>query len=232
VLFLTLVAVAISQTALAAQVKLGAPAEIAQVDLAKLGGSVINQLAWSDDGRELYLQTSTLDKKGLPKDVRHFVVPADGGALKKIATEPDYAIAYWVWKAGQTAPDDLAFKIDVSVDRHLQSGSALPRSAPSGVSASTTVYSMILKGEVIGEWTDGAAVAGATFGWGPKGTHLVAYADRSGRLVVMDSTGATQKIEGTKDVLLPAWSNDATRIAYLEGRGRGKYEVVTVAVSK
>ena len=217
--FLTLLAIVVGQTAIAAQVKVGAPAEVAQIDLSKMGGTVIDQLAWSDDGRELYLQTSTLDKKGLRKDVLHFVVPAAGGGpFRKVAAEPDYAIAYWPWKSGQTAPDDLAFKIDVSVDRRTQP-------AP-------TVYRMQLKGEVIGEWNNQAAVPGATFGWGPKGTHLIAYADTAGRLVVMDSTGAKQPLEGTKDVLLPAWSNDGSRIAYLEGRGRGKFAVVTVTLSK
>ena len=73
---------------------------------------------------------------------------------------------------------------------------------------------------------------GTTFGWGPAGTHLIAYSDKqSGRLVIMDSTGAKQKVDGTKGVVAPAWWNDGARLAYLEGRGRNKFALIVVSVS-
>lgn len=253
-LFLILFVPWFGQAALAAQVKVGTPVELAQIDLGKMGGTLVNQLAWSPEGKELYLQTMTEDKKGQPKDRFHFVISAEGGSFKNVAASPDYAIAYWSWKSGQTAPDDLAFKIDVSVDTHMQSASAVPsggdlakggangnnvgatnmsNSAGGVPSFRTTVYTMLLKGEVIGEWTNHAAIPGATFGWGPAGTHLIAYRDKSaGRLVIMDSTGAKQKVAGTKDVIVPAWTNDSTRLAYLEGRGRNKYALVVATVSR
>jgi hypothetical protein len=219
-LFLLLCLASSGQAALATQAKVGTPIERAQIDLQKMGGAIVNQLSWSPDGNELYLQTMTEDKKGLPKDLFHFLIAAEGGAFKKVAAPPDYAIAYWPWKSGQTAPDDLAFKIDVSADRHQ--GSATP-----------TVYTMRLKGEVIGEWTNRAAVPGVTFGWGPAGSHLIAYSDKpAGRLVIMDATGARQSVEGTKDVIVPAWTNDGTRLAYLEGRGPNKYALVVATVSR
>ncbi len=91
---------------------------------------------------------------------------------------------------------------------------------------------MTLKKEVVGEFVNHAIMPGLTFGWGPKGTHLIAYADQQGRLVVMDTTGAKQKIEGTKSVVLPAFAPDATKIAYLEGLGRNKYSLVVATVAK
>jgi hypothetical protein len=92
---------------------------------------------------------------------------------------------------------------------------------------------MLLKGEVVGEWVNHAIVPGLTFGWGPAGSHLIAYAEKSsGRLVIMDSTGARQKIDGTKSVVLPAWTADGSKVAYLEGRGRNKFAVVIAKVER
>jgi hypothetical protein len=242
-----------AQAAPATEVKL-VPAEVAQIDLSKMNGKLVRQLAWSTDNTELYLQTFTEDQHALPKDVYHYVVPASGGEFKKVAAEPDWAIAYWSWKSGQTAPDDAAFKIEISTDKHLNSPTAMPMggdfarggtdgSGAGGASVSSvtaaaqgstndTVYTMRLKNEVVGEWVNHAIMPGLTFGWGPKGTHLIAYADKEGRLVVMDSTGAKQRIESTKSVVLPAFTADAMKIAYLEGRGRNKYALVVATVGK
>ena len=237
----------------ATQVKL-TPSEIAQVDLGKMKGSQVRQLAWSPDSTQLYLQTVTEDQRALPKDTYHYVMPAAGGTFEKVNAEPDWAIGYWSWKSGQTAPDDAAFKIEISTDKRIASATAIPmggdlarggtdgtangasvESVTAAANASTngTVYSMLLKGEIVGEWVNHAIVPGLTFGWGPAGSHLIAYAEKStGRLVIMDSTGARQKIEGTKSVVLPAWTTDGQELAYLEGRGRNKFAVVIAKVAR
>ena len=242
------------QAAVAAQVKLSPPVEIAQVDLGKTGGTLVSELAWSADGNQLYLQTMTEDKKALPKDIYHFVIPAEGGALQKVGGVPDWASAYWTWKSGQTAPDDAAFKIDISTEKKVASAVALPMggdlakggvdtgrsgasadsiTAAASASTNATVYTMHLKGEVIGEWTDHRITPGTTFGWGPAGTHLIAYTERqTGRLIIMDSSGAKQKIDDTHGVVAPAWSSDGTRLAYLESRGRNHYALIVTKVSK
>ena len=41
----------------------------------------------------------------------------------------------------------------------------------------------------------------------------------------MDVTGKRQEIDDTKDALLPMWSKDATRLAWLEKDGKKKYEL-------
>ncbi len=236
----------------ASQVKL-VPTEVAQVDLGKMDGKLVRQLAWSDDLSQIYLQTFTEDKRALPKDVYHYVVPAAGGEFKKVSAEPDWAIGYWSWKSGQTAPDDSAFKIDIATEKRISNPTAMPMGGDfakggadtggGGASLSSvtgaaqgatndTVYTMRLKNEVVGEFINHAIMPGLTFGWGPKGTHLIAYADQQGRLVVMDSTGAKQKIDGTKSVILPAFTADAAKIAYLEGRGRNKYALIVATVGK
>lgn len=250
---LTLFITTFVQAALAAQVKV-LPAEVAQIDLGKMQGALLNQLAWSPDGKELYLQTLTEDRKALPKDVYHYVMEAEGGSFKKVSAPPDWAIAYWTWKSGQTAPDDAAFKIDISTEKRINAATALPMAgemakggtnagmggasdeslrAAASASTNATVYTMRLKGEVIGEWLDHRIMPGVTFGWGPPGTHVMAYSEKqSGRLVIMDSTGAKQKIEGTRGVVLPAWTSDGTRLAYLESRGRNKFALIIATVTK
>src|SRR5215472_18024421 len=97
-LYLILLLTTFGQAALAAQVKV-TPAEIAQIDLGKLQGAMVNQLAWSPDGNELYLQTLTEDRKALPKDLYHYVITVDGGAIKKVGAAPDWAVKYWTWKS-------------------------------------------------------------------------------------------------------------------------------------
>jgi len=253
-LYLILFVASLGQAAMAAHVKLSPPVEVAQIDLGKLGGTLVSQLAWSPDGNELYLQTQAEDKQGLPKDTFHHVIPAEGGSFRKVGAPPDWAGAYWTWKAGQTAPDDQTFKISVSQEKRVASATAIPMggdfakggtdtgtgagasaesvAAAANASMNALVSTMLLKGEVVGEWVNHRTIPGTTFGWGPAGTHLVAYADKpSGRLVIMDSTGAKQKVDGTKGVVAPAWSNDGTRLAYLEGRGRNKFALVVVSVS-
>jgi hypothetical protein len=252
-MWLVMLFVLAAQAALASQVKV-TPTEVAQIDLGKMQGTLLNQLAWSPDGQEIYLQTITEDRKALPKDVYHYVMPADGGTFKKVPAPPDWAIAYWTWKSGQTAPDDSSFKIDISTEKRIDAATALPMGgemarggttagsggasaesvmAAAATSTNATIYTMRLKGEVVGEWADHRIMPGVTFGWGPPGTHLIAYAERqTGRLVIMDSTGAKQKIDETRGVVLPAWTSDGTRIAYLESRGRNKYALIVAAVSK
>jgi hypothetical protein len=62
---------------------------------------------------------------------------------------------------------------------------------------------------------------------------VIAFAEqKTGKLVLMDRNGNKQKIEGTKDVVLPAWTDDGTRLAYLESRGRTRYALVVATVQK
>src|SRR5262249_6759699 len=124
-MWLVMLFVLAGQAALASQVKI-TPVEVAQIDLGKMQGALVNQLAWSPNAEQIYLQTLTEDRKALPKDVYHYVIAAEGGAFKKVDAPPDWAIAYWTWKSGQTAPDDAAFKIDIATDKRIDAATALP----------------------------------------------------------------------------------------------------------
>jgi Tol biopolymer transport system component len=61
---------------------------------------------------------------------------------------------------------------------------------------------------------------------------MVAYGNAAGRLAVMDEKGNKQQVEGTKNVILPAWSPDGTKIAFLQKAGKNKYELYVVTVTQ
>ena len=229
------------------------PVVVGEIDLGALKGSA-RQLGWSPDGTELYLQTIELNRDGSVKATHHYLLSTQSGAAKTIADEPAWAADYWLWKSNRWAPDDQAFAIEMDTVKKLASATATPmagdmakggtvdptagttmESAVSAAQQSQTVnvYSLRLMGEVVGEWTNVRPVPGVTFGWGPKGSNLIAFADKNGgSLVIMDKSGAKKKVDGTKDIMLPAWTADGTRIAYLQNHGHNKYAVVIAGVSR
>jgi hypothetical protein len=231
-----------------------APSSTINIDLARLKGKLVRQLAWSPDAAELYLMTYDPNQDASIKKAYHFVIPVATGVPKSVEAAPKWAEEYWTWKSGQASPDDPALKIDVSTERKRVSAVSLPFGgdlARGGTEGSTTglstesamaaanasqmsdVRTMQLKGQVVGEWVNHPIVPGQTFGWGPKGTSLFAYAEqKSGRLVLMNHAGERQTVDGTREVSHPAFSNDGSRLAYLEGRGRNKFALVVAAVQK
>jgi hypothetical protein len=257
-----MLAVVLAFTLAQAQVPVGSiavtPATTINIDLGKLKGKLVRQLAWSPDATELYLMTYDPNQDASIKKAYHFVIPVATGLPKSVDAAPKWAEEYWIWKAGQASPDDPSLKIDVAEERRRVSAVALPfggdlarggsdaSAAGSGGGLSTEsamaaanasqmsdVRTMRLKGQVVGEWINHPIVPGQTFGWGPKGTGLMAYAEqKSGRLVLMNQAGDRQTIDGTRDVSHPAFSADGSRLAYLEGRGRNRFALVVAAVQK
>lgn len=223
------------------------------IDLRSLKGPLVRQLAWSPDQTELYLQTYEANRDASVRNTFHYVIPAVGGAPRQVDTPPTWAVAYFQWKSGQASPDDPSWKIDVSSERKIQSATAIPmggdlarggsvdptggHSAESAVAAAAqsgnvNIYSMVLSGEVVGYWENHPIVPGLTFGWAPKGVGLIAFADKSGKLALMDRSGKARRIDTTKAVTLPAWSEDGTRLAYLEKTARTTYALVIATVTR
>ena len=89
-----------------------------------------------------------------------------------------------------------------------------------------------LKGEVIGEWVNEPMAPGLTFGWSPADLSAIAYRTRDGELALMDLEGRKQGVEGTADVILPAWSDDGRALAYLQRKDRRKFLLQVLEVSK
>ncbi|MBM3749619.1 MAG: hypothetical protein FJW21_00355 [Acidimicrobiia bacterium] len=226
---------------------------VAEINMRQLKGPLVRQLAWSPDQSELYLQTYEANRDASVKTTYHYVITVSDGTRRQVDVPPTWAVAYYQWKSGQASPDDAAWKIDVSTEKKIQSATAMPMGGdlarggtvdPTGgisidtVTASAaqagnvSVYTMRLSGEIVGEWMNHPIVPGLTFGWAPKGHTLIAFADKSGQLTVMDRAGKSARVDGTQKVTLPAWSQDGTHLAYLEQKDRNTYSLIVASVSQ
>jgi hypothetical protein len=70
---------------------------------------------------------------------------------------------------------------------------------------------------------------GATFSWAPYAMGAMAFVD-NGHLAILDAHGHKVRVRDTRNVLLPAWSDDGRRIAWLEPKGK-TYVLKVVEVS-
>jgi hypothetical protein len=239
--------------ALTLTIQIGTPAKVATLDTGKLKGEP-TQLSWSEDGAQFVLQTSERDKIGMLKNARYFVVTAADGAIAPAPSVPAWVEKYWGWKSNQYAPWSATTAIDVKSDKKTVSstsspmGGSLAKGGSSGdpnsgttaeemANAKTqtqivTVTTLTLMGERIGYFEAVQFIPGYTFGWAPKDLAAIAYVNDSGRLSVMDKDGGKQQVESTKNVILPAWSTDGSRIAFLQKAGKNKYELYVAPVTR
>lgn len=251
-------AVAPSPLVDASKLTLSAPVAIVEFDTGKLKGD-LSRLTWAPDAQQWYLQTVERDRAGNVKTIRHYALERGGKPPKGIEGEPAWSTAYWSWKSAQAAPGLPAFKIDVEQQQKRMSGTSIPMGgdlARGGVDAGgsaggaatglgtgdavsaalqsqmVNVYTLKLKGEVVGEFINAPAMPGLTFGWAPAGTGLIAFANRDGHVVIMDDQGRKQEVASSRSALLPAWTDDGKRLAYLEKTGKNKAALKIVDVTR
>src|SRR4051812_4112053 len=228
----------------ASAVRIGTPATITQLDLGKLKGE-LRQVGWSPDGTKLYVQTA--DGNPPSEKLRHYIVPVAGGAPAAVDAEPEWASTYWGIKSDRFAPGLRSLTIEVvqkSEKIKIGTGTGRPGEQAGGTGGSIPVdvektaegqYQNLTRltflDEPVSEFVNQRAIPGLMFSWGPLGSGAIAYTDReSGQLMLFDQHKHKQTVGGVKDALLPAWSTDGTRLAWVKKDGRRKYSLMWAAV--
>jgi hypothetical protein len=221
--------------------KIGAPAVVAELDLGKLKGE-LRQVAWSPDGAELYIQT--VDGVLPAETQHHYTVPAAGGPIAPADQQPDWAKAFWLFKSDRSAPGVPAMMIGVEQGTETTKGlppegsvrgtgvGAADLASSNSTNATANVIRLVLLQESIGEFVDARPVPGLTFGWGPDASGAIAFTDRTGRLILFDQKLHKRTVAGVKDALLPAWSMDGSRLAWVQKSGRRKYSLVRTTLER
>lgn len=250
---IALPAVLVAQSPIrAGALKVSEPVKVTELDMDKLKGQP-SRLAWSEDGAQLYVQTMEGNFGQPGQKHRHYVVNVADGSRKEAQVEPEWAAAYWTTKSGQASPDGPPLKIELKQEQRKEKTVSAPMGgelARGGTTSGTgaegagelaaaynqqpvLVNSMVLRGTTVGEFVNSVIVPGLTFGWGPKGTKVIAFADpKNGRVVVLDEKGEKREVPGTKDAILPAWSEDARQIAWLQKDGKKKYVLHVARVER
>jgi hypothetical protein len=253
--FIILATLVLQSTAADAQkMALSIAQPVAEVDAGKLKGDLA-RLAWSPDGAEFYIQTVERDSRFTVKSTKHYVLSTSSKNLKGVDQEPAWASKYWAWKSAQASPAAAGLKIVVDGPRQetvratsAPTGGALARGGGVDPMAGTTVgdiasavdqsqtktiYTLKLNGEALGDWINEPVMPGTNFSWAPAPMTMLVFARREGGpLVLLDAAGRKQPLTGAKAAFLPAWSNDGTRIAWLERKDRKKYDLMVAEISR
>jgi hypothetical protein len=232
------------------RIEVGAPMVVAEIDTGKLKGEV-RRLCWSPDGASLYIQTAEAEPP--VERFRHYSVTLEGGALTPLDRAPDWAATYWAVKQDRTAPGLESLVIEVqqgteSIKTGTGPAGVLDRSSspdrvamgsPSvdGLASANMgndkarVVRLTLLGTDIATWTNERPYPGARFSWGPSRAGALVYVGEKGQLVFLDQNKQKRPVAATKDAVLPAWSTDGKRLAFLQKTGRKKYALTWAPVS-
>jgi hypothetical protein len=235
----------------ATQLTLSKPVTVAELSGDRLPGFPL-RLTWSPDGRDVYVRLVRQDRWG-NETTWHLLVGVGDGQSRSTDREPAWSHVYWAWKSGPACPGFPDF--DVKLETLAENVSATAAGAGGSLAQNSgdpygpgfemgaqgqaiisramqsqmvTTVRMQIKGQQVSEFVNVRPIPGLLFGWSPEGLGAVAYADRKRRLVVMDQAGRRHETRNTKSVLLPAWSPDGTRLAWLEQSGARRF-VIRVA---
>lgn len=230
------------------RLRISSPQTTRKLDAGTFKGTP-TRLCPSPDGTQVYVRMSELDRWANETIWHHLVTIRGGGFIPLDGGEPTWAFAYWMWKSGREAPGRPGFRIDLESRWETLRTTNVPREGSIAqnvanptetldetvaraalASQRSLVETLRLKGRIILTQVNQHVVPGRTFGWSPASLRLIAYVDGKGRLVLMDEAGRTREISGTRDVLLPAWSDDGRTLLFLQRAGRNGLELRLVTV--
>jgi hypothetical protein len=232
----------------------------APVSLTHFTGAAVHgfpaRLDWSPDGRQLHIRVVQRDRWANEKEWHYLVSLADG-TIRAIDREPDWSAHYWLWKSALACPGAPTFGIEIEsrVEQKTPTNSgaggalAMTTGDPYGPGFQmgdqglavvlhamqaqfVTTTTLRLKGQVLAEFVNTQVIEGLWYGWGPEGQSAIAYAGANRSLVIMDQHGRRYTLRGTAGVLLPAWSDDGTHLAWIEQHGGGKYDLKVSQVTR
>ncbi len=227
----------------ASRATLSAPSTVLEIDSSKLQGSPV-RLAWGDDG-SLFLRAAETDRWGNERG-RNYVLTPGKPEPTPVAEEPAWAATYWAWKSGPVAPGVPSLRLDVETRQQPKTAvgstadvSANPnrsdRSQPQIAKDMASMQQVVtttvkFKGQLVFEAVNERLVPGLTFGWAPAALGGLSYRDTKKHLVLVDRNGQRLEVPGAVDVLLPAWSPDGKRIAYLQKKDKKRYTLNIIAI--
>jgi hypothetical protein len=236
-------------------VEISAPVRILEVSSDALNGFPV-RLSWSPDGRQIYVRAVQRDIWANEKNWHYLITLADG-RISAVDREPIWSGQYWAWKSGTLCPGAPGLRIETEsrVERKTPTnsgaggsiaqnsgdpyapgfelgpqGAAILAGAMQAQMVNTTTLK--LKGQLLSTFVNTPVILGLMYGWAPGGLQAIAYANEKRALVVMDRAGSRHDVAGTKGVLLPAWSDDGRRIAWLSQQGRKKFVLMITEVGK
>jgi hypothetical protein len=224
---------------------------LAEIDVAKVKGTPVG-VAWREDGT-IYLRVQ--DKE----HTRHYLITTVPAlAVGQVDQTPEWAAAYWHWKGAEAAPGEPTVKLEIERRQDRSRTVNLPSAGEmAGISSTaaiaaggggemgvsdaaalgavatgyqSTIVTMRFKGHVVGEWSNEVPQPGLRLGWAPAGMGLLAFVDARGQLVISDKEGRLLPFGGSSEVLLPAWSTDGKRLAYLQKQKPTVYDLMVADI--
>ena len=211
------------------------PALVCELDLNQLKGE-LRRLSWSPDGRNLHVQTAEV---GVAQ--HDYIITVMDGIVSRAFGEPEWAVGYWAMKSDLAAPGLPLLRLEVQQDNRRTRPTPFTSNAVGGaytpdvknpVDNFESEVTLRLLGLTIGNWINGAPMAGETYGWGPSGSGALVFVGRGDRLTLIDQE-ARRKVVGTiKGASMPAWSADGRRLAFLQKTGKKRYRLMTAALGR
>ena len=215
-------------------IEVSEPVLVCELDATLVKGE-LRRLSWSPDGAYLHLQTVDRDA-----EVRDVIVSRLDGEASLAFGEPAWAAGYWARKSDLAAPGVPSLRLEVMESNRRTrpipfigglNGAQTP-DPKNPIDAYESEVTVRLLGEEIGNWINGAPLAGQTFGWGPTGSGAIVFVDRGGRLTLMDGGKHRKVVATVKGATLPAWSSDGTRLAFVQKAARRRLRVMAVSVGR